>query len=947
MARSRRNYFAAQNQIHPDYIIVGRILQRRKISPEMELANHNAVAVRFSDSICPNEGAYQPAPTCEAKMGSGASKADTELVKLCRERKEFIIAARDSRDSLAFSHMMFLESMQNVQNELKNFMEEVLVFRFDLDSDAGIHHLPINIATDSENSSVKSYSDEDEDELLPLNNHVDEALKPSETQSENVSGEVPPSDDFVAPPKKNEISKGVSTYKSSSNSAVVKYERWDSTDHWMDLPLDTFRPSQNFGFDQDTNGTSLGIRAGYAVANTRFFQHERGSPDHYMMDIPSDDAENYWILFGHQSSRHLGQEVSTWDYINPFNVVEDIFPSFYPHGSHLVDYMGNDMDLSEMGDSEEGIPDLEDELGNPILEDSLGEGNLKRSENSEEYLSEAVTVKDANDDCLNQKEELGSSGDGPTNIRSEKIDETVKEKELESSGDGSTSNGDGPTNIRNEKIDEIEKEDSGHLPTSSEPDLKVKEMEESKICNGEEDSFHKEMEKSKAREGQLSSSQTDESLVEIVSKLSANSSSDLREVVTEIKVAFHDIIVHGKNVSIMLGPCHTGIAVNKGLCCSSCIEDLAASPREISSRPTYRMLKMTKDSNENLDNEPIVTSNNLTLTLEKLCIWENKLYEEVKKEEKLRQSFDKEWRKLKKLDDKGAESSKVDACNSELKRLTAIINVSVSTVEGIAKRTNTIRDEELHPQLRELIQRVHTMWSYAFESHKKQVQAISKAQAKVVVTTCKAHDSGLKATENLEAWIHNLCTAFSECAKSHRALALHLNNWLSKFLPQQPEQTPELFAMCSEWHNAVEGVSENDVLQALNTFGQLLRQLCVDMQDEERQRMRIGHLSGYHDRKLRSFCLHNGLDWEKCASFIQEVGPGIETGFSSLHALYANLKPIRIKLAEARGKHEEALTRVRASGVGIIRDGLAPVLEALERFSLGMLNAFQQIRTLS
>ncbi|KAF5960799.1 hypothetical protein HYC85_002008 [Camellia sinensis] len=72
-------------------------------------------------------------------------------------------------------------------------------------------------------------------------------------------------------------------------------------------------------------------------------------------------------------------------------------------------------------------------------------------------------------------------------------------------------------------------------------------------------------------------------------------------------------------------------------------------------------------------------------------------------EERLRGIYAKEQKKLKKLDDRGVESSKIDATYNSIKKLLLKINVAVSTVDAISKRINKLRDEELRPRLNELI----------------------------------------------------------------------------------------------------------------------------------------------------------------------------------------------------------------------------------------------------
>ncbi|KAJ6708100.1 hypothetical protein OIU85_028381 [Salix viminalis] len=108
-----------------------------------------------------------------------------------------------------------------------------------------------------------------------------------------------------------------------------------------------------------------------------------------------------------------------------------------------------------------------------------------------------------------------------------------------------------------------------------------------------------------------------------------------------------------------------------------------------------------------IDEELMVRSKNLSSTLQKLYLWEKKLYQEVKVEEKMRLAHEKKCRKLKRLDERGAEPYKVEATRTLIRSLSTKIRMAIQVVEKISVTINKIRDEELWPQLNELIQGSH------------------------------------------------------------------------------------------------------------------------------------------------------------------------------------------------------------------------------------------------
>lgn len=61
-------------------------------------------------------------------------------------------------------------------------------------------------------------------------------------------------------------------------------------------------------------------------------------------------------------------------------------------------------------------------------------------------------------------------------------------------------------------------------------------------------------------------------------------------------------------------------------------------------------------------------------------------------------------KRLKHLDERGAEAHKVDSTQVEIRKLSTKIRIAIQVVESISKRINKLRDEELWPQINELIQ---------------------------------------------------------------------------------------------------------------------------------------------------------------------------------------------------------------------------------------------------
>lgn len=73
-------------------------------------------------------------------------------------------------------------------------------------------------------------------------------------------------------------------------------------------------------------------------------------------------------------------------------------------------------------------------------------------------------------------------------------------------------------------------------------------------------------------------------------------------------------------------------------------------------------------------------------------------------EEKMRILHERKSKKLKRLDERGAEAHKIDATRTLVRSLSTKIRIAIQVVDKISVKINTLRDEELWPQLNEFIQ---------------------------------------------------------------------------------------------------------------------------------------------------------------------------------------------------------------------------------------------------
>ncbi|KAF5192269.1 Nitrate regulatory gene2 protein [Thalictrum thalictroides] len=181
-------------------------------------------------------------------------------------------------------------------------------------------------------------------------------------------------------------------------------------------------------------------------------------------------------------------------------------------------------------------------------------------------------------------------------------------------------------------------------------------------------------------------------------------------VIREIKSQFERASESGNEVSMMLEvgkvPFHKKNAVYQ--VSSKMLHSITPSLSVVSSQPStsksVQPATMAGSVYIDMDDNVGLKSGNLSSTLQKLYIWEKKLYDEVKAEEKMRIVHDRKVRRLKRLDERGAEAQKIDATRTLVRSLSTKIRIAIQVVDKISIKINKLRDEELWPQMNELIQ---------------------------------------------------------------------------------------------------------------------------------------------------------------------------------------------------------------------------------------------------
>ncbi|KAJ8557978.1 hypothetical protein K7X08_004744 [Anisodus acutangulus] len=930
-------------------------------------------------------------------MGCNESKAvDTELVIRCKERKELIKAAANYRYALAAAHISYFHSLKDVGEALRKFVDEELIIgssssslsspslimpherKITSSSGTGTPHKrksssgsSISVST---SSSVSRFHDEDDPEHL----HLSSDSSDDEHLHLPQKGGEPSIAPYTQPYGMNMM----------NNEAPSPQGFWDP---FYGMNPQFQAPPWGGGQQQfGGNGNPNTYNAYYMKKSSPMMKtvvHE-ADPTH------TGYSNSYWSYpnenggyFGYPPMDETGNQgnkkpsprkepplppspkVSAWDYFNPFEALDSGYSGYVSNKLNSSASVSSSPNSSEVRERE-GIPDLEEETETEMYKEYHIGKKLSDEPKTTKRFADANSSKSSD----SGRKSMPSMPHGHSSMGSSKPESSLHNLE----GSSRSSRGvksEGSTKPISTMYDlgshlsSVEPSNSSSGGRGSIDITEEKSNYETLVSGSPEDVHIKkkgvtfevdEMSKNEI-ESPRSSSLTTTSHV-------PNGTRDLHEVVAEIRDEFEIASSYGREVALMLEvgklpyqPSFVKELLSRILYLIVPSMSVSHTVTVQSVRLAAKTRKLAKSYFGDVGQDNAVKPCHLSSTLDELYEWEKKLYKEVKDEEKLRIIYEKQCRRLKSLDEQGAESSKIDATQASIRKLLTKLNVCIKAIDAISGRIHKLRDEELQPQVGELIHGLVRMWRSMLKCHQKQFQAVMGSKTRALrANTGFQRDSRLRATLELEMQLLSWCSHFNDWICSQKSYVESLNGWLLRCLKYEPEEipdgpvpfspgrlgAPQVFVICNDWSQAMEAISETRVAIAMNDFASNLRQLWERQDEEQRQRIKAEYLSKDYKKRLTMLQQKRGsLEHEQDArSDRSHIIVPSEKGISPLDDLKVDLDSFKKKLVEERTKHKDAIKLVHDAASSSLQGGLLPIFKALENFTSEALRAHEQVR---
>ncbi|KAM3290076.1 protein ALTERED PHOSPHATE STARVATION RESPONSE 1 [Capsicum chacoense] len=288
-----------------------------------------------------------------------------------------------------------------------------------------------------------------------------------------------------------------------------------------------------------------------------------------------------------------------------------------------------------------------------------------------------------------------------------------------------------------------------------------------------------------------------------------------------------------------------------------------ASSRSSSSRNPLNSKDDNDDSGSDFVEDFCMIAGSHSSTLDRVYAWERKLYDEVKTIESIRRDYDRKCNQLRHQFAKDVSAQIIDKTRSVVKDLHSRIRVALYSVDSISKRIEKMRDEELLPQILELIQGLIKMWRAMLECHHAQYITISLAYHAKASVSSPQGDTQKLIMSQLQDEVECFGLSFANWINSHTSYVEALNSWLQNCILQPRERNkgrrafsprrvlaPPIFVLCRDWSMGIKSLPSEDLSDAIKDFLYDLRH-SVGHHSEELQKKETTPESGNEELEAK------------------------------------------------------------------------------------------------
>ncbi|KAL8251435.1 hypothetical protein R6Q59_035128 [Mikania micrantha] len=305
-------------------------------------------------------------------------------------------------------------------------------------------------------------------------------------------------------------------------------------------------------------------------------------------------------------------------------------------------------------------------------------------------------------------------------------------------------------------------------------------------------------------------------------------------------------------------------------------------------------------------------------TLGRLYAWEKKLYDEVKSGNEMKKMYGQKSLQL-----RAENASNKQRIEDQVNDLYSRILVNLKICDSISKRIEKVRDDELQPQIIELLRGVTKTWKVMLESHKTQSRIMFEVKTFPYVDLTNDKSRHL-ATLQLEAEIQNWRMCFSTYITSMEAYIEALSHWAYRTIASEHEvnNPPLVFTICRDWSTVMKSLPYQAVTHAMKRFAKDLRTLWAHQELEQQQKRKVDRLVDESGKRVVGF-ERNVVNYK--SKVINKV--------NILTEKKARLDDFTSMVEFEKAKHKDYVEETRRIVLVGFQTGFSSVFDSLAEFS--------------
>ncbi|KAF6149164.1 hypothetical protein GIB67_026020 [Kingdonia uniflora] len=287
--------------------------------------------------------------------------------------------------------------------------------------------------------------------------------------------------------------------------------------------------------------------------------------------------------------------------------------------------------------------------------------------------------------------------------------------------------------------------------------------------------------------------------------------------------------------------------------------------------------------------------------------------------ETIRKAYEQQLDHLRHQFSVDASAQAIDKTRAAVKDLHSQIRVALHAVDTIATRIERMRDEELQPQLLELLQGLTRMWKTLLECHQRQYIIISLAH--IANNSATQGENHMQVGVYLQQEIECFSSNFADWITAHRSYVEAINAWLQSCIKLPPRSkgkrvfsprralAPSIFVLFHDWSAEMKTLPLEELMDAIRAFASDIQSSVAQHREEQQQKQLSSQLNNngenHIDIEVKSgrcsdlSSIHTSLTkvfdaLTKFAEAAVKMYEGIQQGTEAAQVAYMNCRKIRL-----------------------------------------------------